>query len=97
MSLRHPEKGSHKWTPPPHKTEIEGRIAIDPKIAVGKPVIKGTRITVEFVIDLLANGWTLETILENYPQLRREDIQACLVYAGIALKAERVYPLHYKK
>ena len=58
------------------------RIAIDPEILVGKPVVKGTRLAVEFVIDLLAQGWTEAEILRNYPGLAREDILACLAYAG---------------
>jgi uncharacterized protein (DUF433 family) len=54
------------------------RIIIDPGILVGKPVIKGTRLAVEFIVDLLANGWTEDEILRNYPGLTREDIYACL-------------------
>jgi uncharacterized protein (DUF433 family) len=69
------------------------RITIDPDILVGKPVIAGTRLAVEFVIELLANDWTEADILSNYPGLVHEDIQACLAYATGALKAERVYPL----
>jgi uncharacterized protein (DUF433 family) len=69
------------------------RIIIDPEIMVGKPVIKGTRITVEFVIDLLARGWAAGDILKNYPGLKNEDIQACLVYASVVLHAEKVFPL----
>lgn len=69
------------------------RIMIDPKILVGKPVIKGTRIAVEFVIDLLARGWTTEQILQEYDHLTVEDIQACLAYASEVLKSERVYLL----
>ena len=69
------------------------RVAVDPGILAGKPVIKGTRIAVEFIIALLANGWTYERILENYPQLKREDIFAALSYAGEILKEEKVYPL----
>jgi len=68
------------------------RIAIDPKILVGKPVIRGTRIAVEFVIDLLAEGWSTQQILSNYPHLTPEDITACLRYAGWLMKQERVYP-----
>lgn len=67
------------------------RIEIDPEILVGKPVVKGTRLAVEFVIDLLAQGWTEAEILRNYPGLTREDIQACLGYAGTVLKVEKVY------
>jgi uncharacterized protein (DUF433 family) len=67
------------------------RIAIDPNVFVGKPVIKGTRMAVEFVIDLLARGWTTEQILHEYDHLTTEDIQACLAYASDMLKSERVY------
>lgn len=69
------------------------RIIVDPKILVGKPVIKGTRISVEFVIDLLGRGWTTEQILQEYDHLTLEDIQACLAYASEILKSERVYLL----
>jgi uncharacterized protein (DUF433 family) len=69
------------------------RIAIDPSILVGKPVIKGTRLAVEFIVDLLAQGWSEMEILRNYPGLTHEDIQACLRYASEILRAERVYPL----
>ena len=69
----------------------QDRIVIDPEILVGKPVVKGTRLAVEFIIDLLAQGWTEAEILRNYPGLTREDIQACLAYAGMVLKTERVY------
>ena len=71
----------------------QDRITVDPKILVGKPVIKGTRIAVEFLLDLLAEGWTQQQILENYPQLTVEDIQAACHYAAETLKQERVYPL----
>ena len=56
-----------------------------------KPVIKGTRLAVEFIIDLLAQGWTEQDILRNYPGITREDIQACLAYARETLKVEKVY------
>ena len=69
------------------------RTTVNPKILAGKPIIKGTRISVELILDLLANGWTTEQILENYPQLKREDITAVLKYATEILKEERVYPL----
>ena len=60
---------------------------------VGKPVVKGTRLAVEFVIGLLAQGWTAADILRNYPGLTGRDIQACLAYASSLLQSERVYPL----
>jgi len=69
------------------------RITVNLKILAGKPIIKGTRISVELILDLLANGWTTEQILENYPQLKREDITAVLKYATEILKEERVYSL----
>jgi uncharacterized protein (DUF433 family) len=69
------------------------RIVMDPAILVGKPVIKDTRLAVEFIVDLLAETWTHEQILRNYPQLTEEDIQAALHYAAETLKQERVYPL----
>lgn len=62
------------------------RITIDPNILVGKPIIKGTRLAVEFIIDLLAQGWSNEEILLNYPGITIEDIQACLAYASASLK-----------
>lgn len=71
----------------------EERIVVDPEILAGKPVVKGTRLGVEFVIDLLAQGWSVEDVLRNYPGLAREDVQACLAYAGDVLRGERVYLL----
>ena len=70
------------------------RIIVDPEILVGKPVIKGTRLSVEFIIDLLAQGWSETDILRNYPGLTSEDIKACLSYASDALKSEKIYPLN---
>jgi uncharacterized protein (DUF433 family) len=67
------------------------RIVIDPQILVGKPVIKGTRISVEFVVDLLGRGWTTEQILREYDHLTPQDIQACLAYASEVLRSEQVY------
>jgi uncharacterized protein (DUF433 family) len=69
------------------------RIILDPTVLVGKPVIKGTRLAVEFIIELLAQGWAEPEILRNYPGLTREDIQACLSYASSVLNSEKLYPL----
>ena len=69
------------------------RIVVDPDILVGKPVIKGTRLAVEFIVDLLAQGWSEREILKNYPGLALDDIRASLAYASAALHAERVYLL----
>lgn len=71
----------------------EGRIVIDPEVLCGKPVVKGTRLAVEFIVDLLAQGWTSADILKNYPGLTPDDILACLAYASAVLHAEKVYPL----
>jgi uncharacterized protein (DUF433 family) len=71
----------------------QDRIVVDPAILVGKPVIKGTRLAVEFILELLAQGWDKAEVLRNYPGLTDEDIQACLAYASARLKGERVYPL----
>ena len=67
------------------------RIVIDPGILVGKPIIKGTRLAVEFIIDLMAQGWAEKDILQNYPGITRQDIQACLAYASEILRLEKVY------
>jgi uncharacterized protein (DUF433 family) len=69
------------------------RITIDSKILVGKPVIKGTRLSVEFIIGLLAQGWSEAEVLRNYPGLMPDDIKACLAYAGDIMKSERIYPI----
>ena len=69
------------------------RIVIDPDVLVGKPILRDTRLAVEFIIDLLAQGWTETEILRNYPGLTHEDVQACLGYASATLQAEKVYPM----
>ncbi len=61
--------------------EIADRITVDPGVMVGKPVIKGTRITVEFILELFETGWTLDEVLEGYQHLTRDDVLACLAYA----------------
>jgi uncharacterized protein (DUF433 family) len=71
------------------------RIVIDPSVLMGKPIIKDTRISVEFILDLLGRGWTTEQILKEYDHLTPEDIQACLAYASETLKSERVYLLSH--
>ena len=69
------------------------RIEINPKIMVGKPVIKGTRLTVEFILNLLAKGATIEEILEEYEGLTKEDILACLLFASRCLSETEFMPL----
>jgi uncharacterized protein (DUF433 family) len=65
------------------------RITLDPKVLVGKPVIRGARLSVEFVIGLMADGWGEAEILANYPGISRENIIACPAYAR---ESERVFP-----
>lgn len=72
------------------------RIILDPAVLVGKPVIKGTRLAVEFIIELLAKGWSEEEIIRNYPGITHDDILACLSYASEMLRTEKVYPFPTK-
>jgi uncharacterized protein (DUF433 family) len=69
------------------------RIVVDSKVLAGKPVIRGTRLSVEFMLSLLAEGWTEQQLIANYPGLAEADIRACLAYAAEALGQEKVYPL----
>jgi uncharacterized protein (DUF433 family) len=70
------------------------RIIINPNVMVGKPVIKGTRLTVEYVLNLLAHGATPVEILEEYEGLTSEDIQACFLFATKALSSTDFMPLN---
>lgn len=65
------------------------RIVADPDVLLGKPTIKGTRISVELILDRLAHGWTTETILQAYPHLTSEDVLAALAFAAEFLGEER--------
>ena len=69
------------------------RITVNSKVMVGKPVIRGTRLTVEFVLNLLAHGATNADILDEYKGLVPEDIQACLLFAGKSLSRTEFMPL----
>jgi uncharacterized protein (DUF433 family) len=62
--------------------ELRERITIDPKVMGGKPCVRGTRLTVRLIVNLLAHGAPLEEIFEDYPHLTHEDISACLLYAA---------------
>ena len=68
------------------------RITLAPAVLAGKPVIRGTRLSVEFIIGLMADGWGEADILANYPGITHEDILACLAYARDTLSSEKVYP-----
>ncbi len=69
------------------------RIIVDPDIVAGKPVIRGTRLTVEFILELLAEGQAESEILTNYPGLTRDDILACLYYASHLTHEYRAWPI----
>ena len=70
----------------------QARITLDPAVLTGKPVIRGSRISVEFVIGLMADGWSEADILANYPGITHEDIIASLAYARDMLSSEKVFP-----
>ena len=74
-----------------HKKLLE-RITLDPEVMAGKPVIRGTRIPVDLLIELVAQGLSFEEILKDYPQLRREDIQAALLYGARLVRDAEVFP-----
>ena len=69
------------------------RIVLNPKVMVGKPVIKGTRLTVEYILNLLAHGAAPEEIIHEYPGLTQQDIQACILFATKALESSAFVPL----
>ena len=68
------------------------RITLEPSVLAGKPVIRGTRLSVELVIGLMAEGWSEADILTNYPGISHDDIIACLAYARDVLSSEKVFP-----
>jgi uncharacterized protein (DUF433 family) len=73
--------------------ELLERITVNPKVMVGKPVIKGTRLTVEYVLNLLAHGATVTEIINEYKGLTQEDIQACILFATKSLENTTFMPL----
>lgn len=78
------------------KTEYLNRISIDPNVCFGKPCIKGHRIWVSLVLDMLSEGMSVGDILEEYPQLQREDIHACLAY-GAEMSRERYVEIPFER
>jgi uncharacterized protein (DUF433 family) len=70
---------------------LSARITVDPKVMVGKPTIRGLRITVEQILKALASGVSVADLLEDYPELEREDIQAVLQYAAELVSEEQVF------
>jgi uncharacterized protein (DUF433 family) len=75
-------------------TDWRDRITADPNILVGKPIIKGTRISVELILGWLANGWSFEQILESYPHITREDILAALAFAAEMMREDEYIAIH---
>jgi len=73
--------------------KLLNRIVVNPKVMTGKPVIKGTRIPVEQILKLLAQGLSSDDILKDYPHLKKNDITAALLYAAKIMGREEVYPL----
>jgi len=67
---------------------VGDRVIVDPRVMGGKPVIKGTRIPVYFILELLSNGWSIDDILREYPHLTRDDVLAALKYAARVLREE---------
>ena len=67
------------------------QISLNPEVLCGKPVVKGTRISVELILDLIGSGWTENEIIEEYPRITSEDIRACVQYAKRLVASERVY------
>lgn len=78
------------------ENQLLDRISIDPKVMVGKPVIKGTRLTVEFILGLLAQGVSIEQILNEYHGLTYADVQACLLFASKTLQDTAYMPLSFE-
>ena len=72
---------------------IMKRIEINPKILAGKPIIAGTRISVELIVKLVAQGWKEKDIIKEYPVLKKEDVRAALLYAEKIIEEEEVYPI----
>lgn len=68
-----------------------GRIIVNQKILAGKPVIRGTRMSIDFILELLASGWAYDQVIQNYPKLKKEDILAAIRYSADILKDEKVY------
>jgi uncharacterized protein (DUF433 family) len=98
--------GSHFWLPvmgcvdrslrPAYTREVQARLVTsDPRVMMGKPVIVGTRITVELILEKLAQGETPQQILDSHPRLTEGAIRAALAFAAEALRADVVYPLDH--
>ena len=76
-----------------NETNLLKRISMNPKVMTGKPVIAGTRLTVEFILNLLAHGADVQDILDEYKGVTAEDVQACILFASKALESTAFMPL----
>ena len=72
--------------------DLLARICLDPKVMIGKPVIRGTRLTVEYILNLLAHGATIQEILDEYAGLTPDDVHACLLFAAKSLEDTEFMP-----
>jgi uncharacterized protein (DUF433 family) len=89
--MTHPMAGKGtRRAEPTGRDELLARIAADPRILAGKPVVRGTRIAVELVLGLLAQGVSAREILDDYPDLQEADIRACLAYAHAVIAGDRL-------
>ena len=73
----------------------QGIVVSDPNILMGKPVIKGTRISVAFIVELLSEGWSHQQFFDNYPQITEKDLRAALSYCAARIKNEEIFPLQF--
>jgi len=73
--------------------DLANHIEVNPNIMMGKPVIKGTRITVEIILEKLSNGMTFSDVLRAYPSLNEEKIRAALAYAAESLRGDMIFPV----
>lgn len=81
------------WEDDVRKQELLDRIRLDPRIMVGQPCIRGTRLTVHHILNLLAFGTTIDEIVSEYPGLTRDDVAACLLFASETLANTSFAPL----
>jgi uncharacterized protein (DUF433 family) len=73
--------------------ELHSHIEVNPRVMMGKPVVKGTRITVEMILESLSAGESVDNLLASYPRLTKESVLAALAFAADALKGEKTYPV----
>lgn len=73
--------------------DLTGRITVEPAVLAGKPIVRGTRIPVDLILEQLGQGWSVDDIVDGYPHLEREDVLACIQYARKLVESEQVYPV----